>query len=206
MNAITLFLPGAGGQRGFWQPVASRCRHAGQALHFAWPGFGDEPADPSIKSLDDLYCWLVARIPEGRLNLVAQSMGCVLALRWAIEQPERVRRLVLAATSGGTAVARAGYDWRPDYRKELPGVPDWFERDPIELGPSLGRIRAPTLLLFGDLDPIAPVSVGAHLGRVLLNARLVIIAGGSHAFALERPEEVARAIDQHLARFEPDDS
>lgn len=195
---VTLFLPGAGGRRAFWQPVATRLRSAGRTLLFAWPGFGDEAPERTIGSLDDLFTWFVGRIPEGPVNVVAQSMGGVLAMRLAIEQPSRVRRLVLTATSGGSTVARSGMDWRAGFRQERSTVPDWFERDRTELDGRLGEVTAPTLLIFGDADEVAPVSVGKHLERRISGARLLVIAGGTHMLAEERSAEVATAIDEHL--------
>jgi poly(3-hydroxyoctanoate) depolymerase len=193
----TLFLPGAGGRRAFWQPVAARLRRAGRPVFFPWPGFGDAPSEPAIQSLDDLYAWFVARAPTGPSNVVAQSMGGVLAMRFAIDHPDRVRRLVLVATSGGTRL-RFGIDWRLGFRAEQANVPDWFERDKTELDIRLGEVRAPTLLLFGEADPIAPVAMGEYLKSLLHDARLVVIEGGTHMLAEEHPNDVARAIDEHL--------
>jgi pimeloyl-ACP methyl ester carboxylesterase len=197
-STVTLFLPGAGGRRAFWQPVASRLKNAGSPLLFAWPGFGDEPAEPAIAALYDLFAWFTRRIPECPVNVVAQSMGGVLGMRLAIEQPARVRRLVLVATSGGSKIARARADWAA-FRAERGDVPDWFERDRTDLDDRLGEVTAPTLLIFGDGDPIAPVSVGEHLARRLTSARLLVIAGGTHMLAEERSAEVASAIDEHMA-------
>jgi pimeloyl-ACP methyl ester carboxylesterase len=194
----TLLLPGAGGRRAFWEPVAARLRHGGRPVFFAWPGFGDAPSEPAIQSLDDLYAWFAARAPTSPSNVVAQSMGGVLAMRFAIDHPQRVRRLVLVATSGGTRL-RFGIDWRLGFRAEKALVPDWFERDRTELDARLGEVRAPTLLLFGDADPIAPVAMGEHLKSLLYDARLVVIEGGTHMIAEERASDVARAIDEHFA-------
>src|SRR5690242_4860749 len=65
MNSL-VFLPGAGGTKSFWEPVASRLGDLGVAHCLSWPGFGEVPADASIGSLDDLFHWLVRRLPEGR--------------------------------------------------------------------------------------------------------------------------------------------
>ncbi len=198
--ATTVFLPGAGGRTSFWAPVASRTRGLGPHLLVAWPGFGDEPADPGIRSLDDLYRWLLGRLPGGPLRVVAQSMGGVLGARLAIEQPDRVSSLVLVATSGGVDVAGlGGVDWRPGFRAELPGVPDWFERDRTDLTERLGRIRAPTLILYSDVDPICPPAVPELLRSRIPGARAVLVPGGTHAFAQERPDEVAELVRSHLA-------
>jgi len=50
-----LFLPGASGERDFWKPVADRIRHSGEKVLLGWPGFGANPPDPSIESLDNLF-------------------------------------------------------------------------------------------------------------------------------------------------------
>jgi len=194
-----LFLPGAGGRASFWSPVAERLADLGPACALDWPGFGVAPPDPSLGSTDDLFAWLVSRLPPGTSHVIAQSMGGMLAMRLAIEHPDRVDRLVLVATSGGVDVRRAGgQDWRPEYLRSLPDVPRWFVEDRTDLTARLGEVRARTLLLWGDADPVSPVAVARLLEARLREARLVIVPGGSHAFASERPDEVAAAIRAHL--------
>ena len=100
MTAI-VYLPGASGARRFWRPVAERLADVGPATFLGWPGFGDEPADGTVRSLADLVPWTVERLPSERVDVVAQSMGGVVASLLALAHPERVRRLVLCATSGG---------------------------------------------------------------------------------------------------------
>lgn len=196
-----VFLPGAGGRAAFWAPVADRLADLGPATRLGWPGFGGVPADPSIRSLDALFRWLLDRLPAGASHVVAQSMGGVLAARLAIEHPGRVARLVLAATSGGVDVARlGGADWRPEYRASLPDVPPWFLEDRTDLTARLGAIRAPTLLLWSDADPVSPLAVGRLLADAIPGARLETIRGGTHTFAEERPDEVAALVREHLVR------
>ena len=195
-----MFLPGAGGRASFWRPVADRLADLGPAHVLGYPGFGDVPADPALTSLGDLFGWFLARLPPGASHVIAQSMGGVLATRLAIERPERVARLVLVATSGGMDLRRlGGVEWRPSFRAEYPTVPPWFEDDASDFSGRLGEIRAPTLLLWGDADPISPPSVARFLATRIPHARVVTIAGGAHSFASERPDEVAAAIRAHLA-------
>ncbi len=190
-----VFLPGAAGSAAFWRPVADRLADLGPVHLVGYPGFAGAPRDPEVRSLDDLYRRVLAGLPPGPCRLVAQSMGGVLATRLALEAPERVSRLVLAATSGGVDVARlGGADWRPEYLAERPDVPDWFVRDRTDLDPRLGEVRAPCLLLWSDADPVSPLAVGRHLASRIPGSRLVTVAGGTHAFASERPDEVATAI------------
>jgi pimeloyl-ACP methyl ester carboxylesterase len=190
-----VFLPGASGRATFWKPVADRLRDLGPSVLIGWPGFAGEPADPKIGGLDDLYRWLLARLPPGPLAVVAQSMGGVLAARLAIEQPERVARLALVATSGGVDLrSLGGADWRAEYRASLPDVPDWFVTDRTDLTHRLGEILAPTLLLSSDADPVSPLAVSELLLARIPCSRREVIAGGSHAFAEERPDEVAAVL------------
>jgi pimeloyl-ACP methyl ester carboxylesterase len=194
-----VFLPGAGGRTSFWAPVAARLSDVGPHHLLAWPGFGDWPRDPAIRSTEDLFAWMLLRLPPGASHLVAQSMGGVLAARLAIEHPERVDRLVLVATSCGVDVAGLGaVDWRPEYQASLPDAPPWFVDDRTDLTHRLREIRAPTLLLWSDADPESPVAVGRLLAGRIPGARLELVQGGSHAFASERPDEVARLIRAHL--------
>ena len=196
-----VFLPGAAGRAAFWAPVAERLADLGATHLLGYPGFGDRPADPAVCSVDDLFGWVVARLPEGPCHLVAQSMGGVLAVRLALERPERVASLALAATSGGVDVARLGArDWRPDFRTARPEVPDWFSTDRTDLAGRLHQLRCPTLLLWSDADEISPLSVGRFLQSRIPGARLETFAGGTHGFASERPDEVAGAIRRHLAQ------
>jgi poly(3-hydroxyoctanoate) depolymerase len=194
-----VFLPGAAGRLAFWRPVAERLADLGPAVEIGWPGFGGRPAEPGLESLDDLYVWLLGRLPPGRCHLVAMSMGGVLAMRVALDHPERVDRLVLVATSGGLDVTSlGGTDWRPDYRAELPLVPAWFLTDRTDLSARLGDLTTPTLLLWGRADAVSPLAVGQLLAARLPAARLLVVPGEGHLFAEERPDEVARAIRAFL--------
>jgi pimeloyl-ACP methyl ester carboxylesterase len=193
-----LFLPGASGDREFWKPVADRVQHSGDKVLLGWPGFGSNPEDPSIKSLDDLFQSVLLLI-DRPVDLVAQSMGGVLAVRAALKAPELVRHLVLTATSGGIDVSRFGAaDWREQDRRNRPAAPDWFARDRSDFSPRLSEVKAPALLIWSDADPISPLAVGRYLVAMLPRAELVVLHGTDHMFARDRAEEIAPRIERHL--------
>jgi poly(3-hydroxyoctanoate) depolymerase len=84
------------------------------------------PSEPDVNGVDDLVDRVVGSI-VGPVDLLAQSMGGVIAIRAALERPALVRHLVLAVTSGGLDVSVLGaQDWRPEYLAEHPHVPRWF--------------------------------------------------------------------------------
>jgi pimeloyl-ACP methyl ester carboxylesterase len=192
-----VFLPGASGDAAVWRPVADRSPGRSTIL-VGYPGFAGNPPDPALRSLSDLYRAVFATLPPV-FDLVAQSMGGVLALRAALEQPERIRRLVLVATSGGIDVKRlGGVDWRPAWRALHQQAPTWFIDDRTDVTEQLGDVRAPTLLVFGDADPLIPVRVGEFLRDRLPDARLEIVPGGTHDMDEECPDVLANLIRAHL--------
>jgi pimeloyl-ACP methyl ester carboxylesterase len=205
--SAVFFLPGTGASPDFWKPVGERLP-AGWAKHyFGWPGLGDEPHDPAIQSYDDLVALVEdkLRLVEARLgpepvDLVAQSMGGYIAARVALAHPAKVRRLVLAATSGGIDLTPFGVsDWRPDYRKAYPDAAAWITE--LKGVPNLPveRIACPTLLLWADADPISPLAIGRHLETRLPNAQLHVLASADHRFAASLAADTAPLIAAHLA-------
>ena len=192
-----LFLPGAGASPDFWKPVGSRLPGDWPKHYFGWPGLGHQPHDPAISGIDDLVQLVAARM-DRPVDLVAQSMGGVIAARIAIERPRLVRRLVLSVTSGGVDMAGLGaVDWRPDYRRSFPQAAGWITAagSPYLV---VEEVAAPTLLIWGDADPISPVAVGQHLAARLPDARLEIVPGGDHDVAATHPDRVAALIARHL--------
>ncbi|HET9953774.1 MAG TPA: alpha/beta fold hydrolase [Polyangiaceae bacterium] len=199
-NERLLFLPGASGNTEFWRPVAQRLSHPGERGFISYPGFGGVPADPNVRSFDDLISRVAGQI-TGPVSLLAQSMGGTLAVPAALVKPELVRSMVLTVTSGGVDVTALGaQNWRPIFRRNNPHLPTWFEEHREDLSERIRQIRAPVLLLWGDADPISPVAVGERLAKLLPCAELVVLRGGTHDLVLERSEEVVGQIDRFYAR------
>lgn len=194
-----LFLPGAGASPDFWKPVGALLPADWPKEYFGWPGLGDQPHDPSVEGIDDLVRMVAAKM-DGPVDLVAQSMGGGIAARLAIEQPQKVRRLVLSVTSAGIDMAGLGAsDWREGYRKSFPRAMPWITEQRAAALLPVEKIEAQTLLLWGDSDPISPVAVGRHLQSRLRHAHLHVVSGGDHDLARTHAAEVAPLIARHLA-------
>jgi pimeloyl-ACP methyl ester carboxylesterase len=195
-----LFLPGASGNLDFWQPVSERLRHPGTRRFVGYPGLGGVPAEHAVTRLEDLVRRVTGAM-NGPVDLIAQSMGGVIAVLAALEKPELVRHLVLSVTSGGIDLSSFGAaDWRPQFEANNPQAPSWFSDDHTDLSARLPEITEPVLLLWGDEDPISPVAVGERLAELLPSSELVVLAGGTHDLGLERADEVAALIERHLGR------
>ncbi len=199
MSARVFFLPGVGGDPRFWQPVGDLLGKR-QQVHFGWPGLGANPPDPAVNSYEDLIGLVVGRFDGHPVDLVAQSMGGALAMTIALRHPDIVRRLVLTVTAGGMDIHKLGAtDWRPEYRREFPAVADWVVNERPDVSARFQDIHQPTLLLWGDDDPISPVAVGEYLQSQLPDARLHVVTGGQHDLARTHAPEIAPLIRDFLS-------
>ncbi|MBT2187306.1 alpha/beta fold hydrolase [Sphingobium nicotianae] len=198
----TLFLPGATADASYWSDVADLLDV--EAIHFSWPGLGGEAPEEGIESIDDLVRLVLAEIDQP-VNIVAQSLGGLIAIKAILQKPEHINRLVLAVTSAGVPVGDlGGTDWRPNHIRRFPNAllprsPDWMEDTSVDLSEQIALIQVPTLLLWGNEDPISPVAVGERLHSLFPKSELRIISGGHHDLAQTHAQLVAGFIAQHFA-------
>jgi pimeloyl-ACP methyl ester carboxylesterase len=195
-----LFLPGAGGDPDFWRPLGDLLPHTWEKVYFEWPGLGNRKASPLLNGIDDLVSLVEKELGDYPVDLCAQSMGGLIGARIAINYPEKVRRLVLSATTAG-AVKASDYgasNWRTDYRRDYPAAPPWISDENLHFTNDPLLIKQPTLLLWGDADTICPLSVGEKLLRLIPDAYLQIVHGGEHGFVRDMPQEIVDPIMLHL--------
>jgi pimeloyl-ACP methyl ester carboxylesterase len=200
MNAAPriAFFPGSSGSEEFWQPVARRLPVSWTSTLWSWPGAGDQPSHPNVSSYGDLIELAAADTEDGS-DIVAQSMGGAVAIGLALAHPEKVRRLVLVATSGGLSLDQhATEDWRAEYRATFPNADPWVSGERPDFTADIAQIMSPTLLIWGDQDPISPVSVGESLYALLPNSHLRVVPGGTHWLAHDRPDDIAGLVIDHL--------
>lgn len=70
----------------------------------------------------------------------------------------------------------------------------------FDLRDRLAAIRAPTLAIAGADDPACPPQAVQLLAYTIPNARFRTVAGAAHLPNVERPEEITRALLDHLGR------
>jgi poly(3-hydroxyoctanoate) depolymerase len=193
-----LFLPGTSARGSFWDPVRELLIGV-DSMSLDWPGLGDVPADPSVNGFDNLVELVVASI-DRPCALVGQSMGGYIAARVAIERPDLVTHLVLAVTSAGIDRSSLGLpEWRPSWSVGDPGS-SWVSDPQPPFDALIGRISAPTLLLWASDDLISPVPIGRCLNEMLPSSELVVYPSDDHWVVLEFADDVAFRIARHLAR------
>jgi pimeloyl-ACP methyl ester carboxylesterase len=157
------------------------------------------PKRPDVNSINDLVSMVLGEI-DRPCALIAQSMGGAIALRATLARPLAITHLVLTATSGGVDMSGTGaVDWRPSFFTANPAFPRWFESYQEDLSSKVSDLFVPSLLLWGDNDPISPVAVGIRLNGLLRRSRLHVLPGGEHDLANRYAEQLAPLVIEHLA-------
>ena len=158
-----VFAHGLGGNHlSWWQQVAHFAPRY-TCVVFAHRGFPPSSAVPG-KSAPDSYAddlgALIEHLDLGDVALVAQSMGGWTCLEYALREPDRVRALVMASTSGAM-------DFSQLRNAE---VDEWSRRAPAELeklqkrgihpagGERMTREQPALAQLYGQISELAPAS------------------------------------------------
>jgi 3-oxoadipate enol-lactonase len=165
----------------------------------------DEPYSITVMAADAVAVLDAAGIQ--RASVLGYSMGGRIALELALSAPERVERLVLLATG-----ARAVRTWR---RKLLFAITPVLPVGPKPRQPAfafrrqraasesydarerLAAVRAPTLILHGRADRIAPPMLAEELHEGIRTSRLEWYEGG-HISPMTRPAAIAESVRTFL--------
>jgi pimeloyl-ACP methyl ester carboxylesterase len=159
-----------------------------------------------------------------RFDLYAYSAGGMAGVAYAARHPDRISRLVLAATYGSTTLGD------PERRRELdamfdfisanwettvarasfveflaPSADDVQRRDffraqrGIDVSDLARRIRIPTLVVAGSDDTAVPVASSRQLASQIPGARFEILEGAGHVEAAVFDPRLKRLVSDFLS-------
>ena len=142
-------------------------------------------------------------------NVLGISMGGRIALELTLQHPEMVSRLVLVSTGARvqstlTRLVFTSSVWKHLYQGEYPQPRYAFVRqrqasNHYDATSRLSQIAAPTLVLHGELDRVALLTVARELHEGIKGSRLLTFKGG-HSFFLNRePDRFLRTVTEFLA-------
>lgn len=220
-----IHLHGAGGLR--LTPAHETLARSHRVIAFEMPGFGASTENLRTHSMAELAATMAEAATQLGLdsfNLWGSSFGGKTALFLAVQQPQRVRALVLeapaairpdgAVTPSGTPeeIARRLYA-HPERMPRLPAVDPVQgvktallvrklrgpNRD-VELEARMRDVATPTLVLFGTLDSVIPPAMGHIYKELMQNAHLVLVYDAGHVVSAERPEAFAEVVGDFLER------
>ena len=181
------------------------------------PGFGTMRRLRRHFVLAEAASWLAAwmeAVGLGEAHLVGHSMGGYVCLRLGMQRPEAVRRLVLVAPAGVPAGRSLFGHLVPlllSARHAAPSFLPVLAYDTLRTGPvtlwraardllaedvreDLRSIDAPTLLIWGEKDPLIPPSVGDLLRREIAGSHLLVLRNAGHVPMFDRPQEFNAAL------------
>lgn len=212
----TVLVHGLAGSWRWWEPVVASLAARLRIYVVDLPGFGSAHGQPFVLGEAPSYLRaLIAELGLERPNLVGHSLGGAVCARVAALWPHSVDRLVLAAPAGllerrrvpqyALPLAAAARHMRPAFLRVVladslrAGLHTLYRAGTQllgdnALGEELASISAPTLLLWGESDPLVPLSLADEYERAIPDAKLVVLAGAGHVAMADRPSEFADAL------------
>jgi pimeloyl-ACP methyl ester carboxylesterase len=181
-------------------------------VSFDAPGVGASENSILPLSIAQLATICVAVLDElglERVDVLGFSLGGAVAQELASTFPSRVRRLVLAATTCGIGSTAAGWDPRDGVGVVMNGL---VRANPLSTIwrvmaysawssiPYLGAITAPTLVICGLDDRVAPIGNSRTLAGRIPNATLIELTEGHDLQEPGAAERLAHVVERFLAR------
>lgn len=167
---------------------------------------------------------------EEDVILVGHSNGGRIALTFAVKYPEKLKHLILIDSAGiyhrglgiclkrflFKVVAKLGKKIVKSERLKnllykIVGESDYLRAAPLmkqtmvnlastDLAPSLNKIVTPTLIIWGKLDKITPLSDGRQMRRLIKGSQLCVIDEAKHSPQFTHPQEVCQKIIDEIIK------
>lgn len=219
---VFLLVHGIGMGRVVFADVAEILAEHGLVITVDLPGFGDSPEPDRARTIaesGDVIAAFARDLGLSPVVLVGHSMGAQVVAEAAARHPGLTESLVLIAPSVNPAertVRLQGLRMMQDLWNEHPKVlflgttqymkagPRWFAKKlrvmlEHRLEETLPRVRARTLVLRGETDPVTPRDWAQRIVELLPDGRLEEIEGRGHEALISDPEPVATLIREHVA-------
>lgn len=196
-----------------WEPFVEALDER-MVISFDAPGVGASPVPClplTIAQLADVAVSVLDKVGFDRVDVLGFSHGGAVAQQMAVSHPQRVRRLVLVSTSCGLGTSLGAIDSLDNAalgsgaRKWSDAVGALWHSMAITSWssiPFLGAITAPTLVVCGTHDSVAPPSNSRSLAQRIPDASLVMLAGGHDLQLAEPAKRLATTVERFLGREE----
>jgi 3-oxoadipate enol-lactonase len=191
------------------RPLAGRFRVI--AIDNRGSGRSSKPPGPyTVEQMAAEAAGVMDHLGLPRAHLAGISLGGRIAMALALDRGERADRLVLVSTSpraaGARWLVRAGMmiadlpGLRGSHRQPRHAMKAQFDATTrFDCTSRLPDIKAPTLIVHGTSDRIAPLATAEQVHALVPNSRLVRIDGGHLAPLLTEHQRVVAEISTFLA-------
>jgi pimeloyl-ACP methyl ester carboxylesterase len=213
---------GAGMSSSIFVGLVGRLGRRRRTVALDLPGHGrSRGAVATVEEMRDTVGALAATLCLGRSILVGHSLGGLVALAAALEWPDKIAGLALVTTGARLKVSPAifetlarGWDGWPAMLAQVAYSPESLRRSGFLVAASQGQtiadfeacaafdararlaeLRAPATVVVGEHDLLTPPRWGTALAEGIAGARLVSLPRCGHLPMHERPDELARALE-----------
>jgi pimeloyl-ACP methyl ester carboxylesterase len=217
-----LLIHGLAGSTKWWSRNVDGLSRGNSLYLLDLPGFGSMRKHAKHFSIATSANW-VGRVLSGlnlhRAAIVGHSMGSLIAALFAAHHPDRVSRLVLAAPAIALPQTSVWPFVVPLMTQAFyvhPAFLPTLVRDAAFAGPvalmraarelllidtksELSRIESPSLLLFGERDPLVPASLAQTLASQIRNSEFRVLSGAGHILMYDRAELFNTAVLDFLS-------
>jgi 3-oxoadipate enol-lactonase len=155
-----VFAHGLGGNHLSWWQQAAHFARSHTCVVFAHRGFLPSSPVPGARAPDAFADDLKALLDELRLDdvtLVAQSMGGWTCLEYALREPKRVKKLVMASTSGTIDFTRLGNPEIDEWVRKAPKVLASMKAHPAS-GERMAREQPALAHLYSQISQLTPAA------------------------------------------------
>lgn len=214
-----VLLHGLDGSSRWWAPTleALASRHRCIALEFVRFDNWRERSRVPLPRSGEFVAALLEALGIARADLIGHSMGAYTACQVAIDRPDLVGRLALITPALLPLADKSPLElvrFIPFYGTITPGFAPTLVTDAVRTGPMrwlrstleitraepllLEKITAPTLLLWGERDPLIPIENGEVVQSRILNAQLRVVPRTRHVPMFEAPAACNAALTEFL--------
>lgn len=209
MNLI--FLHGWGHSAQMWQDFASKF-HTDQVLVLDLPGFGAEKLQSESWDIPHYADWVEKYVQEHKLKkviLIGHSFGGRIASLIASKNPSWLSAVILVAAPSLYRPSKNVKTKTGIYKLLKPLLPSslrqrsypselkeagknnldkiWRNTVRFDQTDQIIKIKAPTLIIWGDNDTESSIKIGYEMHRLIKNSKLEVLKSIGHNIYLENP-------------------
>lgn len=220
MNLVILH--GWGHSGAMWQGFINKF-HDHKVIFIGLPGFGEEKLISNNWNVADYADWVLLKLKSMGIKntiIIGHSFGGKVATEIAIKDPSIVKKLVLVAAP---VLRRPALTTKLHIKAnkiiknmflskaiKIQTNSEYKEANANNLGAvfvnsvnydatsKLPKLKAPTLIIWGDSDKDAPLRIGKEMHRLIPNSKLEILKNTGHNIYLENPNILYGLINKFI--------
>ena len=206
-----------------WEPFTTSLKDKGiQAELLKIPGLTEKLDD--VWNINNYVDWLNEKIGSNKVILIGHSNGGRILLAFSLKYPQKIKHLILIDSAGiyhnelpirlkrfvFKNIARFGrkitkseslrkflykLSRESDYEKASPIIRQtMINLITFDISNSLNKVKAPTLIIWGENDKATPLSDGRTMHKLIKESKLHIIKSARHSPQFTHVNQVIQII------------